>query len=338
VIFDLAQDLAEALAAMPRGQPRRRILSLLEEAIRRDGTFLARHPTALFQCLWNSCWWHDCPEAAEHYHPPAESWSSDGPPWQRAGAKLHQWMETWRQHKERAGGFLWVRSLRPPPVPLGGALRAICTGHETRVGSLNWTADGSVLASGSADCTIRLWERFSGRELACLHGHEGAVTALTWTADGLVLASASEDRTVRLWERHSGYELACLRGHEKDVLAVSWAGDGRVLASGARDGTVRLWERDSGRELTCLRGHEADVTALSWTKDGRVLASGSYDDTVRLWERDSGRELACLRGHEGFVSALDWTGDDRVLASGSADGTVRLWERQQARDGLPPRA
>lgn len=76
MIFDLAQDFHDALAAIPRRQgsggqvpqehPKLRILELLQEAIRRDIHFIDRHPTTLFQCMWNSCWWYDCPEAAEH--------------------------------------------------------------------------------------------------------------------------------------------------------------------------------------------------------------------------------------------------------------------------------
>ena len=64
MIFDLAKDFSHALAAMPPDHPRRRILSLLEEALRRDVHFIDRHPTTLFQCLWNAWWWYDCPETA----------------------------------------------------------------------------------------------------------------------------------------------------------------------------------------------------------------------------------------------------------------------------------
>src|SRR5260370_10074109 len=67
MIFDLVQDFSAVLDAMPAEHPRRRILTLLDEAIRRDLHFIERHPTTLFQCLWNTCWWYDCPEASFHY-------------------------------------------------------------------------------------------------------------------------------------------------------------------------------------------------------------------------------------------------------------------------------
>jgi hypothetical protein len=70
-VFDLAGDFSGAVAALPSERPQHRILRLLEEALRRDIHFIARHaqdyPQGLFQCLWNSGWWYDCPEAARHY-------------------------------------------------------------------------------------------------------------------------------------------------------------------------------------------------------------------------------------------------------------------------------
>ena len=65
MIFDLIKDFTDLLDAIPEEHPQRRILKLLDEAIRRDVHFIDRHPTTFFQCMWNTCWWYDCPEAAE---------------------------------------------------------------------------------------------------------------------------------------------------------------------------------------------------------------------------------------------------------------------------------
>jgi|GEM_PF-6676387 len=58
MIFELAQDFQNAVAAMPAEQPKHCMLSLFKEAIRRDIHFIARHPTTLFQCMWNACAWN----------------------------------------------------------------------------------------------------------------------------------------------------------------------------------------------------------------------------------------------------------------------------------------
>ena len=128
MIFDLAMDFSHALAAMPQDHPRRCILALLEEALRRDIHFIARHPTTLFQCMWNTCWWYDCPEAAKHYDPPDGGWPPEGPPWDSPWATIVPWSEykgdraaaVWLPN--RAIAFLWrAFESKDPPARIDAA-------------------------------------------------------------------------------------------------------------------------------------------------------------------------------------------------------------------------
>src|SRR5947209_9225322 len=97
MIFSLVQDFAAALAAMPEAHPRRRALELLDKALRRDLFFIAHHsgdyPQALFQCLWNTGWWHDCAHAKVHYVEPKDGWPKTGAPWEQSGVKLCELLE-----------------------------------------------------------------------------------------------------------------------------------------------------------------------------------------------------------------------------------------------------
>src|SRR5205823_3877569 len=87
-VFDLAADFAGAVQLVPEDRSSQRLLRLLEEALRRDIHFVARYPTTFFQCLWNSCWWYDCPEAAAHYVLSAERRALGPLPWEAAGRPL----------------------------------------------------------------------------------------------------------------------------------------------------------------------------------------------------------------------------------------------------------
>jgi WD40 repeat protein len=208
----------------------------------------------------------------------------------------------------------------------GGRLRELerLEGHDQRVTSVDFRGDGQVLASGSADDTVRLWSR-DGAPLGVLRGHTKPVTAVAWSPDGATLASASEDKTVRLWSRAGGAWSAAkeLKGHTSEVAALAWSPDGAVLASASSDGTARLWSR-AGASTATLRGHDHWVSALAWSPDGGTLATGSWDHTVRLWSR-AGALRATLEGHDKWVGALAWSPDGRSLASGAGDTTVRVW-------------
>ena len=98
MIFELAQDFHDTAVAMPREHPKYRMLELLEEAIRRDIHFIDRHPTTLFQCMWNTCWWYDCPDAAKHYGEPKNGRREDAG-MEESSRVLSDFMEEWKSLK-----------------------------------------------------------------------------------------------------------------------------------------------------------------------------------------------------------------------------------------------
>jgi hypothetical protein len=322
-IYDLVNDFTDVLRALPGDHPREGILRLIEEALRTDLHFLVRHPSALFQCLWNRGWWHDCPEAARHYLP------SEGhvPPWDRSRPKLHAMLESWRADKEQATpGFRWVRSLRPPEVHLGTAQRMVFRGHEAGVTAVVVLAGAARLASASEDRTVRVWDRLGGEELLCLHGHEKRISGLAASPDGRWLVSASDDRTLRLWDAHDGRELLVMVGHNGPVNGVAWSADGSLLASAGDDRSVRLWEAATGHHLACLRGHRRWVAGVAFSPDGRLVASASGDGLIVLWDVAERREAARLAGHTGPVNTVVFSPDGTSLVSAGDDSTVRVWD------------
>ena len=326
LVFDLAGDYTKAVRSFPHDLPVHRILKLLEEALRRDLHFIARHPTTLFQCLWNTCWWYDCREAKDHYEIP------EGGPWELPEPKLSTLLAAWKAAKERAKpGFPWLRSLQPPTLHLDTAQKAIFRGHEGLVTGAAISVDGRQIVSGSWDETVRVWDATSGVELRCLRGHGGKVYSVAISADGRRIVSGSEDNTVRVWDATSGVELRCLRGHEDGVSSVAISPDGRQIVSGGTDNTVRVWDAISGVELRCLRGHDksrlvSGVNGVAISPDGQRIVSGGADSTVRVWDAVSGVELRCLRGHRDYVYSVAISVDGRQIVSGSHDRTARVWD------------
>jgi len=79
-------------------------------------------------------------------------------------------------------------------------------GHTAAVTALAISPDGKLLASGSMDKTIALWEMSSGRQLLRLQGG-GLVSSLTFSADGKMLSSRTSDKTLTDWDIATGKKL-----------------------------------------------------------------------------------------------------------------------------------
>jgi WD40 repeat protein/serine/threonine protein kinase len=187
------------------------------------------------------------------------------------------------------------------------------------------SAKGDLVAAGSYDGRVRIWDAATGKPVAVLAGHTGPVRDVAFDSTGGRIASASNDLTVRVWDVAKKESIQILPGHSGWVYAVAFSGDGRFLASGCTDGTARLWDAATYKLLRVLR-HGGNVYKVAFSPDGSRLATACADNTIRLWDLTTYQEVAELRGHDGYVHSVAWSPDGTRLASASGDHTVRIWD------------
>lgn len=216
-------------------------------------------------------------------------------------------------------------SRRNAKWPSGFKLRRTFKNHAGWIGRIAWSPDGRLLASGSDDRTICIWNPTEGALVRVLKGHSDTVFSVAWSPDGSMLASSSDDETVIIWDPREGAQVRRLGGHTSGVVSVTWLPGGQTLASGGGDKTINVWDASTGDLLYTLEGHTAWVRQLAVSPDGKTLASASYDGTVRLWNLQGRECVAVLEGHGDRVHSAVWSPDGGVLASSSNDCTVRIW-------------
>ncbi|MBE9145326.1 serine/threonine-protein kinase [Planktothrix mougeotii] len=107
--------------------------------------------------------------------------------------------------------------------------------------SLAFSSDTQILASGSGDNTITLWQPATGNLIRSLEGHSGSVYAVAITSDNKILVSGSEDQTIKLWEIETGEEICTLTGHTGIVYSIAISPDNQTIVSGSQDGTIKIW-------------------------------------------------------------------------------------------------
>jgi hypothetical protein len=223
-----------------------------------------------------------------------------------------------------------TRSATPTPTPVKPSLRYVLTGHTDSVTSVAFRPLASLLASGSADATVRLWNTKTGAQAGTLTGHADGVTSVAFSPDGALLASGSSDATVRIWNPVTAALTATLTGHTDQVTSVAFSqkATGALLATSGRDGTIRLWDAATGAAKGVLGPTTGDGPfaeyRLAFCQQGATLASIS-NDTLQLWDVPSGKLKATLQPNVALdrLGALAATRDGTALAVGGAP--VQLW-------------
>lgn len=224
-------------------------------------------------------------------------------------------------------------------LPQGVKLLHTLKSHQNAVLSISFDPSGAMLASGSRDKTVKLWDVFGGRLLNTLKGHGGIVYSVVFSSKGEMLASGGGDSIIKLWEVAGGDFIRSLRGHSSPIASLAFSPVSQILASGGFDYRVHLWqvtrggfdltrspwEAVSGKLLHTLKGHDGIVYSIAFSRQGEMLASGGQDATVKLWEVSSGRLLRSLEGHSQSVHSVAFDPMGELLVSASSDSTVKLW-------------
>ncbi|CAG8888404.1 unnamed protein product [Penicillium egyptiacum] len=219
----------------------------------------------------------------------------------------------------------WIYQLPQVQERWSAELQAL-EGHSSSVQSVAFSPDSQLLASGSDDKTIRLWDTATGALQQTLEGHTDSVQSVTFSPDGRLLASSSDDKTIRLWKTATGALQQTLKGHTDSVQSVAFSPDSRLLASSSDDKTILLWNIAIGALQQTLEGHIDWVQSVIFSPDGRLLASSSDDETILLWNTATGALQQTLKGHTDSVQSVVFSPDGQLLASSSYDETVRLWD------------
>lgn len=192
---------------------------------------------------------------------------------------------------------------------------------------------GDLLAVGSREGAIYIWDFIRQERLKPLIGHTDHIWSVTFSPDGKRLVSGSDDRIARLWDVESGEEIATLPlGEPHTLMDIAFSPCGNLIAGGL-SGELRLWNAETLTTLFAIPHPERRAPwALAFSPCGKYVASGTWWEegmekmAIRLWEVASGENIATLWGHPTDIQSIAFSPDSTLLASGSFECTTLLWD------------
>ncbi|MBD3675568.1 MAG: hypothetical protein HUJ26_18815 [Planctomycetaceae bacterium] len=201
-------------------------------------------------------------------------------------------------------------------------------GHADSMYAADISPEDKIIATGSYDQTIILWDLKTGELLNTLTGHNGPVYDLEYHPDMPILASASGDRTVKLWDVTTGKRLDTLNEPEKEQYTVSFSPDGKHLAAAGVDRRIRVWKiTQQGQEgsnpiLYSRFAHEKPIVRVVFSPDGAILASAGEDLVLKLWETVGFTQTGILEQQPDWPAGVSFTPGSDALVVGRMNGTL----------------
>jgi WD40 repeat protein/serine/threonine protein kinase len=195
--------------------------------------------------------------------------------------------------------------------------------------------DGQLVAAGSKNLVVSIFDVRSRDRKKFLPIHHGFVSALAWRPNGTQLASASHDGTIRICNPESKQDTSqVLNGHIGEVNALAWiklptTDNGpapTALFSGGADGTLRAWLPAYAEDSALSVKFENWLSAAQWDPSGTRIAIANFKDRVFIADPLTGMNIPVFTMH-GNVFDVAWAPDGARFATASRGaGLVEVFD------------
>jgi hypothetical protein len=197
--------------------------------------------------------------------------------------------------------------------------------HRGAVYFAQFSPDGQLVVTASADRTAQVWNASSGEPITPPLRHNGPVWFAQFSPDGQRVVTASEDGTARVWNAHTGQALLPPLEHSWSVGYAYFSPDGKRIVTDTwePDWTLRLWSAETGRLLAQPITNVHRLRCYPFSADGRKLVTSFGDNSAQIWDAMRGAPLLLLK-HDNVVWTAEFSPNGQRVVTACGDGIVRI--------------
>jgi WD40 repeat protein len=200
-------------------------------------------------------------------------------------------------------------------------------GHTDPVMDVQFSHDGTLLASGADDRVAMVWEVASGERREQLRGHVGSVWGVAFSPDDATLHTAGTDGEMLAWDlRGDRRWIALDRISDPAVIGAETtlaSPTGEAVAYVAlNSAAIQFLDLATGRAGPLIDPGHRQFGDWAWSPDGRNFATAGADGFVRVWDWRTGQIVTERQVAQGHIAGLKFTGDGKDLLAGERAGTV----------------
>ena len=190
--------------------------------------------------------------------------------------------------------------------------------------SMDWSPSGDLVAVGTSDFSVHIWDINSDQEILKLGGAPPNIWQVAFSPDGKQLLAMGEDNSLKVYDLSPAFLTI--------PIPIGWTGgywsrNGEQIAFGYEDGTVKIFNSETGAEELILSGHTDIPFWVEYSPSGDRILTCGYDQTAKIWDAKSGKLLLTFNEHEDTVYNCAWSPDGKYISSNDwTKGNVFVWD------------
>jgi len=208
----------------------------------------------------------------------------------------------------------------------------ILSGHTDWVTCVDFSPDGSIIATGSDDASVRTWKKIGPSFVfhQLIEDLKFSVSNLVFSKNSDFLAICGKNTICLYQKQYDQYHpYQTIKIDTRFVNGLAFSPINNKLAVGTYNGSILIY-KDNGRQFLLhqsLNGHKKMVHSIDFTPDGQYMATGSWDSQICFWKQSQSMFalVNAVSAHKKQVYDIAFHPNGHMLASGSEDNTVLIW-------------